>query len=185
MMGSLAIYLPNFARSALKAGSLTSATTVLLVNVASVFGSVAMGFLIDRFHVTTCILISTLGCVVGVLCVWGFSSTLATLYVFCVLYGLFAGSFVGSWPGIMMEVTKVGGERDVHIDPTMVFSWLSAGRGVGNVVSGPLSEVLLITGSGWKANAGYGSGYGGLIVFTGVTALMGGASWAWRRVGVL
>lgn len=184
-INATAIYLPSIARSAFGAGSLTSASTVLLVNVAAVFGSVIMGYLIDRFHPTTCICISTIGCVVGVFCVWGLSSSLATLYAFCVIYGLFAGSFVGTWPGIMKEITKIGADRYGHVDPTMVFSWLCAGRGVGNVVSGPLSEVLLSSGSGWKAGGAYGSGYGGLIVFTGVTALVGGGSWAWRRAGVL
>ncbi|KAH6657814.1 major facilitator superfamily domain-containing protein [Truncatella angustata] len=179
------IYLPTFARSALNAGALTSASTILLVNVASVFGTVAMGWLIDRFHVTTCICISTVGCVLGVFCVWGLSTSLATLYAFCILYGLFAGSFVGSWPGVMKEVASIGADEYGYIDPAMVFGWLAAGRGIGNVVSGPLSGVLLSSGSGWKAGGGYGSGYGGLIVFTGVTALVGGTSWIWRRVGFL
>lgn len=180
-----AIYLPSFARTTLGAGSLTSASTVLLVNVASVFGSVAMGWLIDRFHVTTCILVSTIGCVLGVFCVWGLSSSLPTLYFFCITYGLFAGSFSSSWPGVMSEVARVGGKRYGYVDPTMVFGWLCAGRGVGNVVAGPLSQALLSSGNIWKADYGYGSGYGGLIVFTGVSALMGGASWIWRRTGIL
>ncbi|KAJ2969685.1 hypothetical protein NUW58_g9925 [Xylaria curta] len=55
------IYLPTYARSTLGAPSLSAATTILLVNVASVFGCVAMGWFIDRFHVTTCILLSTIG----------------------------------------------------------------------------------------------------------------------------
>jgi MFS family permease len=144
-----------------------------------------MGYLIDRFHVTTCIFISTVGCVVGVFCVWGLSSTLATLYVFCVVYGLFSGSFAGSWPGIMKEISRIGGDKYGYVDSTMVLAWLSAGRGVGNVISGLLSGALLSTGSGWKAGGGYGSGYGGLIVFTGATAFIGGASWFWRRIGLL
>ncbi|KAK8074815.1 Major facilitator superfamily transporter [Apiospora hydei] len=72
------------------------------------------------------------------------------------------------------------------VDTSMVFAWLAAGRGIGNVVSGPLSEGLL-DGLPWlgRAAGGYGSGYGGLIVFTGVTACFGGASYIWRRAGVL
>ncbi|XXH03946.1 hypothetical protein Hte_010354 [Hypoxylon texense] len=182
------IYLPTYARSALGAASYGSATTILLVNVASVFGCVAMGWFIDRLHVTTCILLSTVGATLGVLLIWGLSSSLPLLYFFCVVYGLFAGSYTSAWPGIMKDIVlkgeSIGGG---HVDPTMVFGWLAAGRGIGNVVSGPLSETL-IQGLPWKGDTvayGYGSGYGSLIVFTGVTALVGGASFIWKRLGIL
>ncbi|KAI0108437.1 MFS general substrate transporter [Daldinia grandis] len=182
------IYLPNYARSALGAASYGSATTILLVNVASVFGCVAMGFFIDRFHVTTCILLSTLGATIGALVIWGLSSSLPLLYFFCVVYGLFAGSYTSTWPGVMTDIVRKGEALGQgYIDPSMVFGWLAAGRGIGNVVSGPLSENL-IQSLPWKGNTapfGYSSGYGSLIVFTGVTALLGGASFVWRRLGML
>ncbi|KAI2467528.1 MFS general substrate transporter [Annulohypoxylon bovei var. microspora] len=181
------IYLPTYARSAFGAASYSSATTILLVNVAAVFGTV-MGWLIDRFHVTTCILLSTIGATIGALVIWGFSSSLPLLYFFCIVYGLFAGSYTSAWPGIMGDIVRKGeATGQGYIDPTMVFGFLAAGRGIGNVVSGPLSENL-IQGLPWKGNTaafGYGSGYGSLIVFTGVTALLGGASFVWRRLGLL
>ncbi|KAI3318009.1 major facilitator superfamily transporter [Xylariaceae sp. AK1471] len=182
------IYLPTYARTSLGAPSLSAATTILLVNVASVFGCVAMGWLIDRLHVTTCILLSTIGATVGVLVIWGLSSSLGLLYFFCIVYGLFAGSFTSAWPGIMKDISLKGQNSDRgHVDPSMVFGFLAAGRGVGNVVAGPLSEGLT-RGLLWKGETaayGYGSGYGSLIVFTGVTALLGGASFLWRRLGLL
>ncbi|KAK3357611.1 major facilitator superfamily domain-containing protein [Lasiosphaeria hispida] len=187
------IYLPSYAREALHATPVPSALTVLLVNVASVFGCVAMGSLIDRLHVTTCILVSTAGATLGTFLLWGFSSSLPVLYVFCVVYGLFAGSFTSAWPGIMREITRREGGRagagDEHgnsADPSMVFAFLALGRGVGNVASGPLSEVL-VKGLPWQGEAfsGYGSGYGSLIAFTGATALFGGGSFLWRKLGWL
>ncbi|RYP00854.1 hypothetical protein DL764_006377 [Monosporascus ibericus] len=186
------IYLPTYARSAFGATSYASASTILLINVASVFGCVAMGWFIDRLHVTTCILVSTVGATVGVFAIWGLASSLPVLYVFCACYGLFAGSFTSTWPGIMRAVIRegeslAGGDnRYGYVDPSMVFGWLAVGRGIGNVISGPLSASL-IKGFPWKGHAalGYGSGYGTLIVFTGVTAFFGGASFIWRRVGVL
>jgi MFS family permease len=183
------IYLPSYARSTLGASGALSALTILLLNVASVFGCVAMGGLIDRFDVTTCILISTLGATVGTFLLWGLASSLPVLYVFCVVYGLFAGSFTSAWPGIMKEVAKRGDGDEGNArsaDPSMVFAFLAAGRGVGNVASGPLSEVM-VKGLPWqgKAAAGYGSGFGTLIVFTGITALVGGGSFVWKRIGWL
>ena len=196
------IYLPSYARSVLQAqaqgGGFLTSLTLLLLNVASVFGCIAMGWFIDRLDVTTCIMLSTAGTVLGTFLLWGFGTNLAVLYMFCVVYGFFAGSFTSAWPGIMREVVKLGGSggsddgmgSNEHgskpVDPTMVFAFLALGRGVGNVVSGPLSEVL-VRGLPWqgKALAGYGSGYGGLIVFTGVTALVGGGSFLWKRLGWL
>lgn len=183
------IYLPSYARGALGASTVRSALTVLLVNVASVFGCVAMGFLSDRAHVTTCFLISAGGTAMGTFFLWGFSTDLAVLYVFCIVYGFFAGSYTSAWSGVMRQVTSGpssdrGSGGGTSFDPAMVMGVLSAGRGIGNIVSGPLSEALL-HGMPWKgqAAAGYGTGYGTLIVFTGTTALAGGATFMFRRVG--
>ncbi|KAK5664090.1 hypothetical protein OQA88_305 [Cercophora sp. LCS_1] len=178
------IYLPSYASAVLGRDALQSALSVLLLNVASVFGCVAMGGLIDRLDVTVCILLSTAGATVGCFLLWGFAANLAVLYLFAVVYGLFAGSFTSAWPGIMREITARDEER--RADPSMVFAFLAAGRGVGNVVSGPLSEAL-VKGYPWRGEAysGYGSGYGSLIAFTGATALVGGGSFLWKRLGWL
>ncbi|KAL8855925.1 MAG: hypothetical protein Q9178_007439 [Gyalolechia marmorata] len=175
------IYLPSFAR-ALGASSTLGALTVILFNVASVFGCVLMGAVVDKWHVTNCILVSTVGSTIGVFIVWGFSISLPPLYIFSLIYGLFAGSFTSTWPGIMRDVKK---KRD-NADPSMIFACLAAGRGVGNVASGPLSEAL-IQGFPWRGSAGfaYGSGYGALIVFTGLTAFFGGSSILGKRAGWL
>lgn len=175
------IYLPLYARS-LGASRTLGALTVILFNVASVFGCVLMGAVVDRWHVTTCILISTIGSTISIFLVWGFSISLPPLYIFCLIYGLFAGSFTSTWPGIMRDVKK----KKATADPSMIFACLAAGRGIGNVASGPMSEAL-IQGFPWRGSAGfaYGSGYGPLIVFTGVTAFLGGSSILGRRIGWL
>ena len=73
---------------------------------------------------------------------------------------------------------------DDRAEAGLVFGLLAAGRGIGSVVSGPLSEALL-SERPWVEDAmlGYGTGYGGLIVFTGISAMLGGMSWVGRRVG--
>lgn len=67
-------------------------------------------------------------------------------------------------------------------DPGLIYGFLAAGRGIGNVISGPLSEALLKVYSGYRGGAvsGYGGQYGILIIFTGVTALLGGFSFLMR-----
>ncbi|KAH8427051.1 uncharacterized protein LDX57_004769 [Aspergillus melleus] len=164
------IYLPTYARS-LGAGGIQAALTVILFNLACVFGCIIMGSMVDRFHATTCILASTIGSTTAVFLIWGLADSMAPLYIFCIFYGLFAGSFTSTWPAIVNEVRK----KSVYADQSIIFGFLSTGRGIGNVVSGPLSEALLKTDS-WKGVAAkaYGSGYGPLIAFTGVSALLGG-----------
>ncbi|KAL7947608.1 major facilitator superfamily domain-containing protein [Trichoderma barbatum] len=187
------IYLPTYARVTLGAGEFPSALTLLLLNIGSVIGCVAMGTMIDRIHVTTCLGISALGAAIGTFFLWGLGTNLASLYVFCFVYGMFAGCYTSSWPGIMRHLMSIGsgsGEENnggpSSYDPLMVVGLLSAGRGIGNVVSGPLSEALL-KGMPWQgqAAAGYGSGYGTMIAFTGVTTVVGGGSYLFRRIGWL
>ena len=81
---------------------------------------------------------------------------------------------------MIREVQK----RESAADAGLVFGLLAAGRGVGSVLSGPLSEALL-KDKPWagEARLGYGTGYGGLIVFTGLSATLGGMGWIGRRVG--
>ncbi|KAL3472268.1 MFS general substrate transporter [Aspergillus californicus] len=172
------IYLPTYA-GMIGASSSLQALTVILFNVASVVGCVLMGAIVDKIDVTLCILVSTVGSTLGVFLVWGFSMSLGPLFVFAVIYGLFAGSYTSTWPGIMRDVVR----KKTSAESSMVFACLAAGRGVGNLVSGPLSEAL-VKGMPWEGNVGYGygSGYGTLIVFTGVTGVVGGGSYIARSL---
>lgn len=164
------IYLPSYARS-IGASDVEASLTVMLFNLASVFGCVIMGSMVDRFNATTCVLGSTVGSTIAVFLIWGFSDSLAPLYIFCVFYGLFAGSFTSTWPAVADEVKKGSN----YVDQSMVLGFLSTGRGIGNIASGPLSASLL-KGSAWRGIAAkaYGTGYGPLIVFTGLSAFLGG-----------
>jgi len=172
------IYLPTFAAH-LGLSPSTGSLLVALLNGAAVFATIIMGMLIDRFHVTTVILLSTIGATLSVFVLWGLSTALPLLVVFSIMYGFFAGGFVSTNAGII----KLMKGHDQSADVGMMIGVTSAGRGIGSVLSGPLSEVLLRGGS-WKgAGNGYGSGFGELIVFTGVTAAVGGMSFFGKRLG--
>ncbi|OAA61591.1 Major facilitator superfamily domain, general substrate transporter [Akanthomyces lecanii RCEF 1005] len=175
------VYLPTYASTTLGAAGFLPSLTIILLNLATTLGLVIMGTLSDNLPVTSCMLLSAVGTATSVLLIWGLATSLPVLYVFCVAYGLFAGSWASIWPGIMREMAGQGdGDSDrrcEYADPVMVQGHLCVGRGVGNIISGPLSATL-IHGMPWKGKVigGFGSGYGGLIVYTAVTALMSGAN---------
>lgn len=173
------IWLPSYART-IGLSSVSGTITLSLFNAMSVFGTVILGTLTDRLHVTTVILISTIGATLSVFLLWGLAASLPLLCVFSLIYGLFAGGFSATWSGMVAEIRKT----DDRAELGFVFGLLAAGRGIGSVISGPLSEAL-VSDSPWvgEAKLGYGTGYGGLIVFTGISAMLGGMSWVGRRVG--
>ena len=160
--------------------SIAGPLTVALFNGMLVLGTIVLGAQIDKIHVTMVMLISALGAALSVLVVWGCSTSLPALCAFSMIYGFFAGAFSTCWTGIVKEIQA----RDIHADTGLVFGVFLAGRGVGNLASGPLSEALL-AGRPWYKNValGYGTGYGELIAFVGATALLSGMSRAGRRAG--
>lgn len=211
------IYVPIFAGKVLGASEFKSSLCILVLNTSAVVGCICIGWLIDRFHVTTCVMVSTIGATLGTFLLWGCASSLPVLYVYCVSYGLSAGSYSTTWTGVMREIsgkdklkapstessdpeeapmgsttttsnTSHGAADDDgnsgSVDPVMVFVLLAAGRGVGNIIAGPMSQAMY-SARLWKGDFGlaYGSGFGSLIAFTGVTALGSGICFLGRRVG--
>lgn len=74
-------------------------------------------------------------------------------------------------------------EKRGPADPTVVHGHLCAGQGIGNILSGPLSDSL-IKGLPWqgKAMGGCGSGHAVLILYTGVTGILSGMGFLWKRM---
>lgn len=134
-------------------------------------------------------LISALGSSIAAFAFWGTATSLPMLVVFALMYGAFAGGFTSTFIGMTKETIA----NTVGADSGTVFALFCVGRGIGAVASGPLSEALLALnedskyGNGGFAlgSLGYGTGYGALIVFTGISALCGGLSFVGKRVKVL
>lgn len=181
------IFLPTYARTTFGTSTFLSALTVMLLNISITIGFIIMGSLSDKLPVTTCMIISSAGAAISALLIWGLSTSLPALYVFCVLYGIFAGSWAAIWPGIMRDVSQRG-ESEGHgqADPVMVHGHLCVGRGVGNIISGSLGDSLT-RGMPWqgKVIGGYGSGFGILILYTGLTGLVSGMNFAWKQLNFL
>lgn len=83
---------------------------------------------------------------------------------------------------MMKQIQKEEKEAGRVVGMGVLMGFFSAGRGIGAVVSGPVSEALLRRGKG-RAVGGlvaggfemaFGGMYGGVVVFTGVSAAVGG-----------
>ncbi|KAI4187811.1 MAG: hypothetical protein L6R41_002550, partial [Letrouitia leprolyta] len=133
-----------------------------------------MGAQSDRMHVTTVILITAVGASLSVFLLWGFAVSLPMLCTFSIFYGFFAGAYSTAWSAMITAVQ----EHDTSADTGLVFGMFAAGRGIGNLASGPLNGALIASHL-WRGHdwLGYGTGYAALIIFVGVTAMASGASW--------
>lgn len=186
-------YLPSYSTSTVGLPATMGTMLVSLFNATSVFGGITLGVLCDRFAVTNILLLSSLGSALSVFLFWGMAASpdegpsrtaLALLTVFSIFYGFFAGGFSSTWSGI---ITKIQSDSSSSMETGLVFGLLAGGRGIGNVISGPLSSVLIRQGSIGDSNVldpgtGFETEYGALILFTGITALLGAWGWIWRYI---
>lgn len=187
-------FLPSYSTRTVGLSQNTGTMLVSLFNATSVFGGIALGALCDRFSVTNIMLLSSVGSALSVLLFWGMASSsssadssqtaIALLAIFSITYGFFAGGFSSTWSGVITQIKR---DSSPSLDTGLVFGLLAGGRGIGNVISGPLSTVLLKSGSlgassGLRGNTGYETQYGTLILFTGITAFFGAWSWMWRYI---
>lgn len=176
------LYLPSCAKS-FGFPSYAGPLAVALYCTLGSLSSVLIGFLCDRYHVTTAILIATLGSTVATFVFWGLASSEPMFYLFAISWGLFAGGYSTTWSGCANSLRQSGFQ---NLDFSSVLSLMAAGKGIGAIVSGPLSSRLLALGPLPNDSAFvYGTEYGNLVIFTGIAALMGGTAWAGRQLKVL
>lgn len=163
-------YLASYA-STIGLTSVDGPVLLALFSLASVPGSVFHRFLGDTTCASRVVLLSSLGSALAVFLLWGLSGHLASLVVFAMLYGFFAGGFSSTWSGMLRDIkTDDGG-----VDTSIVFGMLLGGRGVGFVLGGPVSGALVSTHGALEdgETLGYATRYGPMILCTGVKAILG------------
>lgn len=178
------LYLPTYARLVLGESGIGTTAPITTMNAGVVIGMVLIGLLIDRWHVTTVLFLAAACTAFGVFVVWGLSLSLPPLCIFALIYGIFAGSSSATWPGIVKAVRST----DEAAPTGFVMGLLAAGRGVGSIACGPISEALIRGKWPWANTStamGYGTNFGALIIFTGITALIGTLGVGARRLGFI
>lgn len=151
----------------------------------STFGMIFTGFLIDQYHISTVLLISSISSAMSVLFIWGFAVSQPIVFIFAFFYGVFAGGYASTWTGCASDIRKETGRGEIAV----IVGTMAVGRGFSCVIGGPVSEKLINSKQWSGLSLGiYGSQYGSLILFTGVTVLLGSIGsigrlkrWAFRR----
>lgn len=186
-------YLPSYSTATVGLSRTMGTMLVSLFNATSIVGGICMGMLCDRFAVSNILLLSSMGSALSVFLLWGMASSpgsdsprtgIALLTLFSIFYGFFAGGFSSTWSGVIKQIKR---DSSTSLETGLVFGLLAGGRGIGNVISGPLSTALIKQGSlggsqTSNAGTGFSTQYGTLILFTGITAALGAWSSMWGYI---
>ncbi|KAH8809546.1 MFS general substrate transporter [Flagelloscypha sp. PMI_526] len=155
-----------------------SALTLALLNGSSVVGRVGLGYLSDVVNPMVLAISQLLATSILTFVLWGvFSSNFAGLLVFSMAYGAVAGGWSSLWSGFVRPIAK----DDLHLTNNM-FGLLLLTRGIGNILSTPISTSILTPvrerTDHWKFGFEVGSGkYENLIWYVG-TCFAGAAVFA-------
>ncbi|RSL98510.1 hypothetical protein CDV31_012577 [Fusarium ambrosium] len=167
------LYLPTFA-SAMGLPGAMGALVLAAHNLATVVSQLGFGYLSDRVNdIFILVIITTLVSSVATLTLWGLAHSITPLILFTIVYGLFAGAYVVFWPRFGSMLSD---------DPQPIYSLMAFGKGIGNIVTAPVSESLLDK----PLSSSYGLGqFGSLIIYLGslmFVSSLGGMAWLITRL---
>ncbi|KAH8599539.1 major facilitator superfamily domain-containing protein [Bisporella sp. PMI_857] len=172
--------------------SQTSATLLLtLFNIPGIVSSSFFGYLSDNKYfplsATTVTAISAVSSALSAFLFWGLTSqgSMALLVIFSITFGFFAGGYSATWGGVIYELEHEAAQRNEAIDSGMLYGLLNGARGIGYVSGGLAGVPLLKAGSiSSLGGFGYGTAYGPLIIFTGLSSVFGGWGllWKWKKL---
>jgi predicted MFS family arabinose efflux permease len=162
------LYLTSYASSIGLSGP-KGALLLALMSVSQVFGQFTFGYLSDRkVSLNALILVSLSVAATATFSIWAVARSLAPLVIFAILYGFIGAGYTAMWARM---VTAVSDEPSAS---QAMFSLFCFGKGVGNVLAGPISAGLLRLATG---STGYGHGmYKAVVVFTGVCLVLSAGS---------
>ncbi|KAI0092568.1 major facilitator superfamily domain-containing protein [Irpex rosettiformis] len=130
-------WLPTFA-SSLGLSTSQSSLALTLLSVANIIAGTTMGWLSDKFDIWILAIVSLVGTCLATFIVWGvLSFSLSGILAYGVVYGLTAGGWSSLWYGFVNPVAK-----DDPSLATTLFSFMLATRGIGNILTTPISTAL-------------------------------------------
>ena len=159
-----ALFLPEYTTD-LGMKTIIGAAMVVLYCFGQATGETIFGFLSDRVTKPDgLILLSSLPTSISTFVLWGFGKSAAPLAIYSVLFGMCA-------PAYSVLFARMGTALSNDPDTVLAsYSVFLACKGLGNVLEGPLSQVLK---AGPIARSQYASGaYAGIVWFTGTCLLV-------------
>ncbi|CAE6482851.1 unnamed protein product [Rhizoctonia solani] len=174
------IYLPTFAQD-MKLSDSQASLALALLNGTSVISRVVLGHLSDIFNPWVLTILTLAATSVATFVLWGaLVTTIGTLCAYSILFGALAGGFSSLWTGFVRPIAK-----DDTTAATSMLGMLMLSRGLGNVLSTPISSVLISGTMRDYARSGLQSGsrWANLIIYVG-TVFAGATSvglFGWLR----
>lgn len=184
-------YLNTYAHEVSLLSQTTATLLLTLFNIPGIFASAFFGYLSDnkRFSLsaTTVTFISAVSSALSTFLFWGLTSegSMALLVLFSITFGFFAGGYSATWGGVINELENEAAQRNEAVDPGLLYGLLNGARGIGYVSGGLAGVPLLKAGRATSIGGfGYGTAYGPLIVFTGLSSIFGGWGllWKWKKL---
>jgi MFS family permease len=167
--------------------SQSSATLLLtLFNAPGIIACTFFGWLSDNKHftlsATTVTFISAVSSALSALLFWGLTSkgSIALLVLFSTTFGFFAGGYSSTWGSVLNALEAEAAAHNEAVDTGMLYGLLNGARGIGYVSGGLVGVPLLKAGTVGSSSLGYGTSYGPLILFTGLSSVFGGWDVLWK-----
>jgi MFS family permease len=174
-------YLSEYARNVSALSPTFSTLLITLINIPGICSSTFFGFLSDNKHfrlsAPTVTGISAISSALAAFLFWGLSErgSIALLILFAISFGFFASAYSATWGGVMNDMEQDAARRNEALDSGVLYGLLNGARGIGYVSGGLLSVPLIRAGSTTAIGSlGYGTTYGPLIIFTGLSLAFGG-----------
>ncbi|KAF1987367.1 MFS transporter, MCP family, solute carrier family 16, member 10, variant [Aulographum hederae CBS 113979] len=162
------LYLPSYATS-IGLSSTQGALLLAIMSIAQVLGQTTFGYLSDRkLPINILLILSTAMSSIAVFVCWGFAHTFGLLILFSMVYGYFGAGYVAMWARMGTAVSS---------EPTAAFAafgLFNLGKGVGNVLTGPISGYLIGDVSNEHRYAAMK--FEGTVLFAGTCMLVSGST---------
>ena len=159
-----ALYLPSYA-TAIGLSSTQGALLLTLMSISQVLGQFLFGYLSDKIAKLDILIITSLAvAATAIFGVWGNADSFGLLIFFAILYGFFGAGYTAMWARMVTAISREPSASQ------MMFTLLCFGKGIGNILAGPISARLLATNE--TKDIGYGHGqYKLVVIFTGACML--------------
>ncbi|KAL4778305.1 major facilitator superfamily domain-containing protein [Aspergillus varians] len=180
-------YLGTYARDIALLSQASGTLMLAVFNAPGIIASSFFGWLSDNKRIPLSAqavsAIPPVCCALATFLLWGLTTqgAIGLLVVFSMTFGFFSGGYSATWGGMLKQMERESAERNEAVDPGMLYGLLNGVRGIGYASGGFASVELLKIGTiSASQRFAYGSSYGPLILFTGLSSLLGGWVVLWR-----